>query len=199
MKLNVVIGLVAKPGGGKGTFPKLLRDACSADNYFPGIGGPRFSDALRATLAYYDVLDSRTNLQDLASWLNGRKAGAVANGMRRKLEEDDHEIKIADGVRWTYDEKMIREFSSGFLVYVKADPALRFQRIKSRAENSGDREKTWEKFLEEDNAETERFVEEIGSRADCVIDNNCTLEQYRAQVDGFYRKFLKPLREHRDD
>lgn len=195
MSLSVVIGLVGKPGSGKGTFPRLLRNACGKDDFYPSIGGPRFSDALRKTLDLFDVLPSRDNLQELAKWLDARKPGAVANGMRRLLEADRNEVKIADGVRWLYDENMIKTLDNGLIVYIAADPAVRFQRIKARGENSGDREKTWEQFLAEDMAQTEQCVEAIGSRADCKIDNNGTLEDYQRQVDEFYQKHIKPLRQ----
>ncbi len=193
--LSAIIGLVGKPGSGKGTFPRIFRGACAKDGFHPSIGGPRFSDALRKTLDFFEVLPSRENLQELAKWLDARKPGAVANGMRRMLEEDRNEIKIADGVRWLYDENMIRNFDNDFLVYVKTDQKLRFERVKARKENAGDADKTWEQFLAEDQAQTERCIEDIGSRADFVINNDGALEDYERQVDEFYQKHIKPLRQ----
>ncbi len=192
--MNIIIGLVAKPGAGKGTFPKLLREACAKNMYFPSIGGPRFSDALRETLNYYEILPSRENLQELAKWLDARKPGAVTLGMQKKLETDKNEIKIADGVRWHYDEEMIRRLPNGLMVYIKTDPKIRYERIKARNEKSGDAEKTIEKFIEEDDAQTERFIDDIGSLADFAITNDGSLEDYRKQVEDFYEKFIVPLR-----
>ena len=198
MSIKLVIGTLAKPGGGKGTFTRLLRDVCYEHGHHPSIGGPRFSDALRKAAQMFDILESRENLQKLAQALDALCPGAVANGMGFMLEQDQNEIKIADGVRWLYDEKMINSLG-GLLVYVKADPVLRFQRIKDRAENAGDREKTWEKFQEEDMAENEKYVDEIGSRAHFKIDNNGTLENYKNQVREFYRKFIAPCYEKKDE
>lgn len=198
MKLNIVVGLTAKPGGGKGTFVKLLREVCRKDNYFPSIGGPRFSDALRETLEMFGIIASRHNLQELAKCLNSACPGAIANGMRSKLEKDWNEIKIADGVRWLYDEPMVRGFANGLIVYVHATPEKRYERIRARRENPGDEEKTQEAFLAEDSAETEKYVEEIGSRAEYKIDNNGTLQDYEDQVREFYQKVIKPLRDQQD-
>ncbi len=193
-----VIGLLAKPGGGKGTFKKLLFEVTREDGRHPNIGGPRFSDALRETAEKFGILPNREHLQKLAMHLDSLCPGAVANAMEYNLERDRNDIRLADGCRWLYDEKMIRRVG-GLLVYVKADPALRFQRIKARGENDGDREKTWEKFMEEDMAHTESFIDDIGTRVDFTIDNNGTLEHYRNQVREFYRKHLKPLYEKKEE
>ena len=192
--MKLIIGLTAKPGGGKGTFVKLLKEVCNQVCFFPSIGGPRFSDALFDTANLFGILTSRENLQRLAQYLNELCPGAMATAMKNKLEKDHNEIKIADGCRWDYDEKMIREMA-GVIVYVNADQKLRYERIKLRNEKNGDAEKTWEKFLEEDSAKNEIYIEEIGSRADFKIDNNGTLEDYRRQVEEFYQQFVAPLRE----
>lgn len=189
--MKLIIGLIGKPGAGKGTFKRLLRNVLAQENRFPSIGGPRFSDALRETLEYFEVLPSRDNLQELARWLEARKPGAVTSGMRRKLEEDAHEIKIADGVRWPHDEKMIRGFLDSSLIYIVADPKTRWERIRQRKEKQGDAAKIWEEFLKEDQASTEVFVDDIGSRADFTIDNNGVMEEYQKQVREFYVRFLK--------
>lgn len=195
MRTSVVIGTVAKPGGGKGTFPKLLKKVLAEQNLNLSIGGPRFSDALRETLELYEVLPTRENLQELAQWLDSKKPGAVTNAMRKKLEVDSHDIKIADGVRWLSDEKMIREFENGLLVYIVTTPVLRWERINQRSENAGDAGKSWEDFCKEDEAKNEIYVEDIGSRSDFTINNNGSLEEYETQVKIFYEKFLKPLYE----
>jgi len=194
MKISMLIGLVGKPGCGKGTFPKLLRECFAKDNLYPSIGGPRFSDALVEGLKLFDVLPSRTNLQEFAQWLELKKKGAVTNGMRHKLENDMHEIKIADGVRWSTDEAMIQDLG-GILIYIKADPDIRWQRIKLRNEKTGDAEKTFEQFSEEDKAPNEIYIEDIAGRIkneDCKIDNNGTLEDYANQVRKLYDKLIKP-------
>lgn len=198
MTMNLVIGTLAKPGGGKGTFTRLLRDVCNENGHYPNIGGPRFSDALRKTALTFGILESRENLQKLAQALDAICPGAVANGMGYMLEQDRNQIKIADGARWLYDEKMIKSLG-GVLVYVKADQALRFQRVKDRAENAGDREKTMENFQKEDLAHTESFIDTIGNRADFIIDNNGTLEEYKNQVRMFYKKFIAPLYEKKGE
>lgn len=192
--MKLLIGLTAKPGGGKGTFVRSLKEVCKKNGFFPSIGGPRFSDALFETANLFGILTSRENLQRLAQYLDELCPGAMAKAMRNKLEGDLNEIKIADGCRWHYDEKMIRELA-GVMVYVNTDQKLRYERIKARKEKAGDAEKTWEKFLAEDSAKNELYVEEIGSRADFKIDNNGTLEDYQRQVEEFYQKFIASSRE----
>lgn len=191
MKISMLIGLTGKPGCGKGTFVRLLKDCCAKDNFYPSIGGPRFSDALVEGLKPFGIPPSRANLQEFAQWLESKKLGAITNGMRYKLENDLHEIKIADGVRWISDENMIRELG-GIMVYVRTDPKIRWERIRQRKEKDGDAEKTWEKFLEEDSAKNEILVDQIGERADFKIYNSGPLEDYEIQVKEFYERFVKP-------
>jgi len=197
--LNSVIGTVAKPGGGKGTFKKLLEDACRNDGYHPSVKVYKFSDPLRKTLQWFEIMESRENLQSLSTWLRTRKPESLAYALRKMIAEEEFvDIKLADGVRSLNDEKMIRSFAFGSIVYVKVDPEKRLERVRLRKENPGDAEKTMEQFLAEDAAEPERYIEDIGSRADFVIDNNGSLEDYRKQVEDFYQKILKPLRSRQD-
>ncbi len=195
MRINAVIGALAKPGGGKGTFKKLLNDVCREDGYFPSITTYRFSDPLRKTLQWYDILETRENLQSLSTCLRICKPEALAYALRKMIEEDRFsDIKLADGVRSLSDERVVRSFRSGILVYIKVDPEIRLERVRLRKENPGDAEKTVEQFLAEDTAEPERYTEDIGTRANCIIDNNGTLDAYKQQVSLFYQQFLKPLR-----
>lgn len=196
MRLNLVIGLTGKPGSGKGTFSHLLYLTCLKDSYSPAIGGPRFSDALRDTLELFDIPFNRSNPQALAQFLKTLKADAITCAMRKKLEmaRSSYDIVIADGLRWPHDETMIRGFEKNLIVRVHARPELRYERMKVRKEKVGEIAKSWEEFLREDGAETEQYIDDIGSRADAVIDNNETVEDYQHQVDAFYYRFVKPLR-----
>lgn len=196
MAPKLVIGLTGKPASGKGTFPHLLYTACINDNYYPTIGEPRFSDALRDALELFGIPFNRANPQALAQFLRTIREDAIAYAMKQKLETHltSYDIVIADGIRWPYDEKMIRGFAQNLIVHVHARPELRYERTKTRKEKAGEAAKTWDEFLKEEGAETERSIDDIGSRADAVIDNNGTIQNYQRQVEDFYRRFIKPLR-----
>lgn len=195
MRLNLTIGILSKPGGGKGTFKGLLEEICRKDDFFPSVTTYRFSDPLRKTLQWYEILESRQNMQSLSTCLRTCDPGSLAKALGKMIESDEFsDLKIADGVRSLHDEKMIRSLSHSLLVYVKTSQEIRFQRVRLRKENPGDDQKTWEKFLAEDSAEPERYLEDIGSRADFIIGNDGTLEDYRNQVRALYEQLVKPKR-----
>lgn len=194
------IGLVAKPGGGKETFGKLLRNIFFKDSQSPpSIITNVFSDVLRKTLAHYGIDAPTTkDLQDLSDLVRARREDAIAFAMGNRLNDPENvsrfaDIQFIDGVRKTYDADLVRSFSNNFLIYISADPQKRFERIKARGQRPGETEMTWEEFLVLDNRDSEKDIETLGANADFKIDNNGTLEEYEAQVKKFYEESLKPL------
>ncbi|MBI2024727.1 MAG: AAA family ATPase [Candidatus Harrisonbacteria bacterium] len=196
---RVIIGLVGKPGAGKSTFKSTLEAVMREDDFWPSVGTVKFSDSLFETLKHYGIPTTRENLQWLGQQLESKRADAVTVGFLNKMRETEenprkrYEIIIADGVRWLPDETAIREMG-GIMVYIMADPALRYERVKTRREKESDESKTWEEFLKEDQAPNEIHVHEIGCRTDFKIDNNCTIDGYKIQARQFYQEFIKPLR-----
>lgn len=197
---KVYIGLTAKPGGGKETFAKRLRNVFFKDSQSPpSIIINVFSDVLKKTLEYYGISTPTTqDLQDLSDFMRARRKDAVACAMGNRINDPGNtnrfaDIQIIDGVRKVYDVELVKSFTDNFLIYIYADPQKRFERIKARGQRPGEREMTWEQFVAMDSRDTEKDVEAIGATADLKIDNNGALEEYEAQVKKFYEESLKPL------
>ena len=69
------------------------------------------------------------------------------------------------------------------MVAIDVEAKIRYERLKDRAENSGDQEKTWEQFQKEHEAETEIYIPELMKQADVTVNNDGTLEELYKQLD----------------
>ena len=77
------------------------------------------------------------------------------------------------------------------MVYVTADPQIRFGRLRARSQRAGEKDMSKEDFLRQENALTESFIEELGKQADFPIDNNGTLEDLKRQVNDLCEKYVR--------
>ena len=197
-----VIGIVGKPAAGKGTVIPLIEKIALLE-FGPKIvvKKVRFSDVLRERLLRRGIPETRENLQKDAQDLEkegillGEGPGALSREIGKRIEKmHDAHIAIVDGARWLTDEKMIRSFERhGAIIYIKASFLIRWRRIKTRAENTGDSQKTFLQFLKEDCALTERFVREIGKRADLEIENETSVEHVRHRLVKFLNANVFPF------
>lgn len=173
-----IIGLVGEKGSGKDTFSKYLTEISDKK-----ISHIRFSDLLKETLKLWDIEVTRANLQKLAQVLEDFGEGTVAHGLEKKIENSNSEIIILDGIRWKPDVELLRKFPNHKLIYITADPKLRFERLKSRGEKVGESNMTYDQFLEEEKAPNELLIPEIGSEADIKIENNGTIEEFDKKIE----------------
>jgi dephospho-CoA kinase len=180
-----IIGLVGEKGSGKDTFAKYLTEISDKK-----ISHIRFSDLLKQTLKLWDLPITRANLQKLAQVLEDFGSGTVAHGLEKQIKETEAEIIILDGIRWKPDVELLNKFPEHKLVYITADPKLRFERLKSRGEKIGESEMSYEQFLEEESAANELLIPEIGSQADVKIENNGSIEQFDEEIKNFCASFL---------
>lgn len=175
-----IIGLVGEKGSGKDTFAKYLQEISDKT-----VAHIRFSDLLKQTLKLWDLPQTRANLQKLAQVLEDFGTGTVAHGLEKQIRETDAEIIILDGIRWKPDVELLQKFPEHLLVYITADPKLRFERLKSRGEKDGEAEMSFEQFLKEEKAPNELLIPDIGSEADYKIENNSSLDVLKKSVQDF--------------
>lgn len=182
-----IIGLVGEKGSGKDTFAHYLQDLIKQKR----IAHIRFSDLLKQTLKLWDLPISRSNLQKMAQLLeNGFGPGTVARGIEVQIQQTKADIIILDGIRWKPDMELLKKFPNHTLVYITADPKLRFQRLKSRGEKDGESKMSFEQFQKEEQAKNELLIPEIGSKADFKIENNKSLEEFKNDVKNFCKAEL---------
>jgi dephospho-CoA kinase len=184
---KIVIGLIGEKGAGKGTVSDYLISQYGAIHYGT-------SKILRRTLEDIHVPITRENLTKLAMILKGGYGDSVIiDSLIQDMEKNGSDIIIADGIRMDGDAEPFRKkYGENFsLVYVTADPGIRYARTKKRKQNEGEGEATFEQFLAEEKMPTEIAISKIGQGADFKLDNSATLEELKEQVDEMIKKVRK--------
>jgi dephospho-CoA kinase len=188
--MKMLIGIVGTKGSGKGAFVSLLKEKLP-DHHIEAL---RFSDILHDTLMLWgDVSSTRENLQKLAVMMNQMGNGTLSRAMRTRVLKSPADIVVLDGVRWESDLAMLRSFPNNMLVYIYANPRIRFERLLVRNEKIGEGAMSWEQFTREENALNETSIPEIGKQADVTIINNGSFSELSTAVDTFVRTFKTAL------
>ena len=180
--MKLVIGLVGKNGSGKTTVSKRIQD-----NY----GGKehRFSQILMDILDRLYLPHERTYLQKLGKSLRAELGpDVIANAFKKDLEKEQSDLLIVDGIRYENEVALLKGFENSCLIFVTAPPETRYERCVARGEK-GEEKMTYEKFLENEEAETEKRIEMIGKGADYAIDNSGTLDELFEKVDEIMERF----------
>lgn len=183
---KIILGIVGEKGSGKGTFPKLLQEI------LPDKKSVRttFSDVMTDTLNIWGLDRSRENYTKLVvAMRDSFGLDILANAVKKRVQELEGDIIVIDGMRWMADLDMIKSID-GKIVYITADPKIRYERTKARGEKAGETETTFEQFMEEENAPTEVDIPKIAAAADFTINNDGDLEEFKRQVRLFTDKFL---------
>ncbi|OGE17693.1 hypothetical protein A2769_01435 [Candidatus Daviesbacteria bacterium RIFCSPHIGHO2_01_FULL_37_27] len=187
---KLVIGLTGENGAGKETFTRLLTEF--AEEKQKTIGIETFSSILFETLESWHISTTRGNLQELPRiMIQAYGDNVLADAVYQRILERDENIIILDGARRESDLAMIKKFPNNIFIYITAEPEIRWKRLLLRGQKTGEKEKTWEQFLEEEKAESELEISKIGASADFKIVNNGTMEEYRKQVEEFYSTYVQ--------
>lgn len=181
MESKHYVAVIGRMGAGKETVFQTIRAFMEP----VAVTLHQFSDPLNEILALLYLDRTRHNQQTLSRILReeyGQDLLAVV--LRHRAEADRAPIVVIDGLRRPNDLAMFRQFPNSTVIVVRAEPAIRFARIKARNSRVGDAEKTWEKFLQDEQAETERLIEAISCEADYSIDNSGTREELQEKIRG---------------
>lgn len=175
---KIVLGFIGKPLSGKGEAAAYLETNHHASSY-------RFSTYLRRILDVLSIPQARRNLQDLSLDLRRRFGDdVIAKQVIRDYGADARPLIAIDGIRMEGDVAGLRSDPDFRLIHVRADARTRYQRSLQRGENAGEKEKTFEEFLQEETAETELLIDKLGETADFTIDNSGTKEDYYARIEA---------------
>jgi len=187
----LVIGLVGEKGGGKGTAVRLMSEALPTGTRCVGV---RFSDLLRETLTLWHLPHTRANLQNLSRVMDADFGnGTLAHAMGHRIAGIDADVVVLDGVRWEADRLLIRSFAKNLLIYITASTHTRYERLCARRENVKEHETSYEQFLEEEQATSERAIPAIGATADVRIDNEGSLEEFIERIRQCCDQHVRPL------
>lgn len=193
--MKLVIGIVGPPLAGKETCANLFDKLLVEDGY--SVSRHTFSDILRDTLALWDIIPDRENLQKMALVMNAETGfgdGALSRAMKHRIKDDDSDVTILDGVRWLGDEKMIRSLNDEgiktIIIYISASPEIRYARLKER-NRAGESTTTWEDFVRQGKALNEIDIPDIGSRAEILLHNDYTdVNDFRKDIERVYENLF---------
>jgi dephospho-CoA kinase len=187
--MRLLIGVMGEKGGGKGTFVNVLRSVASET-----ISAVKSSDVLAETLNLWHIPLTRSNLQNMAIIMSNQYGkGTLSNAVRERINVTKEEIVIYEGIRWPTDIDLVRSFPDNLLVYITADPKVRFERMKKRNEKVGEGEMTFEQFMKEEQAGTETHLPVISKQADVKIENNGSKEEFKNQIRKLYQEKIKNM------
>lgn len=179
---KIVFGLVGDLSAGKSTVSKYLKEKYGVNSYL-------YSQMLRDILKRIYTEDSRQNMQKLSTFLRENFDQQIMGKVIAKdVQNDPNEIVIADGIRRLSDIVQLSELPGFNLIYITADPKIRWQRITNRASNPDDTNKTYEQFLEDEEAEADRTIKELGKQAKYTLTNNGTKKEFIEQIEEMLKE-----------
>lgn len=183
-KNKIIIGIVGEIAAGKTTLTTYLKNKHNAQS-------ARFSDSLRDILQRMYLSQTRANLQKISQVLRENFGqDVISKIMTTDIANNTAEVIITEGIRRPSDITYLKETykNNFYIIYIKTNDRLRFDRLTKRSENPDDQTKTWEEFEEECNKEAEQKIKEISLQADFAIDNNGEIEKMHEQVDEIIKK-----------
>jgi dephospho-CoA kinase len=174
--MRLVIGLAGRIGSGKSEIGKYL-----SNNY--GASQHRFSQILEDLIKRLHITPERETLQRLGAALRSSiSQGVLVNAFKADIEGAASDIVVVDGIRYLNEVEMLREFKKNILIYTSVPSAIRYERIKKRGER-GESNLTFEEFMEAENRETEKHLDEVKAVADIVLDNSGSKEEFHRKID----------------
>jgi dephospho-CoA kinase len=181
---KIIIGLVGQVACGKEAVKKYIAKKYNTQDC-------RFSTPLRDVVKRLDIPESRENLQKISTILRaGFGEDLLAKVISLDASKLDSEIVIIDGVRRMADIKYLKDLPNFYLIKVDADPKIRYERMKARNENTGDKDKTFEQFMTDQNNEAEKEIPVVMDFAKIGINNNGTLEELYEKSDKIIGEIL---------
>lgn len=188
--MKAVIGLVGPKGSGKETCIHTIMGLVGGDRVLH----IRFSDVLKETLDIWHVPATRAHLQKLAVVMEeGFGKGTLAHAIAERMRNSEKDLVLLEGIRWDADVDLLRSFPVDKLIYTTAEPLVRHERTRMRAQKVGEAETTFEQFIEEEKAPNEVHIVRIGEDADATIENNGSLAEFQQKVRDVCETMIIPL------
>lgn len=182
---KIIIGLVGKNCSGK----------CEAIKYLVGkykFASSSLSDRIREEIIKKGQEITRENLQQTAGDLR-KEFGPYVLAKRtwENILEQGTEKTVIDSVRSIEEVKFFKDLPHFYLIAIKANPKLRFERMTKRANRGQADPSTWEEFVkseERDDTGDGRNIEACMEMADFRITNEETKEELYKKLDEVMEK-----------
>jgi dephospho-CoA kinase len=182
-----IIGVAGTNGAGKDSVGEYLADK----HGWHFVSG---SDILRDELRRRGLPIEREHLRGLSTeWRRNNHAGYLIEKAVEGFEEGKYSGLVIASIRHPGEADYIHEHG-GQIIWIDADPKIRYKRIYSRQRSSEDN-KTYEQFLAEEKDEMEHSgdhhslsLSAVKAKADLFIENNSD------DIDRFYEDLDKALK-----
>lgn len=179
---KIILGFVGDLAAGKGTVCKYLEQRYQTPSY-------RFSTILRALVDRLYIPQTRENLQKLSQVLRENFGqDLLSKVMAKDALTDPHEVVAVEGIRRPTDITYLEHDPAFHLIYITAESTIRFERLVKRNENPGDDKKTYEAFLQDEQAEADRLIKDLATRAEFTITNNGNFTELYEQIESILGK-----------
>lgn len=179
-----IIGIAGTNGSGKDTVGEIL-----ANDY--GWLFVSVADFLREEAKKRGLPIEREILRTIsAEWRRQRGLGVLIDKAVKLFEQSKGKYKglVVSPMRNPGEAQSVKDLG-GSLVWVDADPKVRYERITKRQRSTED-QKTFEQFLAEERAEMQHSGDEatlslgdVKAKADIFIENNGTLEEFKQAIN----------------
>ena len=174
------IGITGQLLSGKSTASKFLEESFNAELF-------HFSKFLGSLLELLDLEKNRKNLQDLGLFIKNTYGQEILVKTALEYSKDSKaDIFLMDGLRNKDDVLALKEMPESMIIYIKAKAEVRYARMLERGEKVGEKQLSFEEFLETEKHNVDIQLLELEQYADVVIDNNGT----RADLEKELRKAL---------
>lgn len=175
---KIILGIAGEMASGKDTVAHYVVNRYGAKMYM-------FSDPLRDILNRIHISQTRENLTRVSGALRTTFGDDILSHIvANDAVKDPGRLVIIDGVRRKSDIEAVSAFPEFSLLYVEAPMRTRYERLHNRHQNADDDTKTFEEFRKDHELETEVGIPDLKPQARFVVDNEGTLEELYAQVDG---------------
>lgn len=178
----MIIGLCGPKLSGKGTAADYLVQQHHARTY-------SMSGVLRDILNRLALSESRANMIHLAIALRNEFGNDIlARALLPQLARDtSNNVSIIDGIRYSEELTAFSALPNFRLLYITAPLLVRFERTKTRGEKVGEQGQSFEEFVKEEHAATEKHLVALADRAAGTIENNGTFDEFYKAIDAHVR------------
>ena len=179
---KIILGLVGETGSGKDTFCQRVKKIVKEPVFCF-----RFSDPLSEILKIIFPEVKKEDQQWLGKILRERYGNDIlAKALAKKIEHIKEGLIILNGIRYWEEFKIIKK-KGGKIIYITADPKIRWRRIRERGEKKDDCS-SYKKFLEKEKDKTEILIPKIGQKADFKIVNDSPLAVFFKESNNVIEK-----------
>ncbi|MDB4940185.1 MAG: hypothetical protein JWO40_610 [Candidatus Doudnabacteria bacterium] len=172
----IVIGIIGAKASGKDTIAKYIAEKHSGKHH-------SHSEILEDLLKILVLPNSRENAIKLVSLRDVFGENVLINALNKKIKADDSNLEIITGIRFENELENIRKYPNNKIIFISSEIRTRFERQHKRNEKSDDQSTSFERFIELEQAITERNISSFADRADIVIENNGDQAELFVKVD----------------